>query len=203
MPGLIALWGVSYFSPTLQTWLGSRPSDAPTVAGFLYVTPAAIGAGITVSTVRWMVLDTIHHWTGIRRPDFDYARLECNIQAFDLLVRHHYNYYKASANGLVALAFTYLAHRTADGFWTTPIGATDLACLLLGLVLFVGSRNNLGSYYRRVEMSLGSRAQESRESRNGADSKKKSHRRPRSRIDQTAGLATLRVETWLIVHVNN
>jgi len=44
-----------------------------------------------------MLLDPIHHWTGIRRPDFDYAQLECNIQAFDLLVRHHYDYYKASA----------------------------------------------------------------------------------------------------------
>ena len=172
LPGLVALWGASYFSPTLQAWLGTRPSDAPTVAGFLYVTPAAIGAGITVSTIRWMLLDTIHHWTGIRRPDFDYARLECNIQAFDLLVRHHYDYYKASANGLVAVAFTYLAHRTATGFSTTPLTATDALILLLGVVLFVGSRNNLKNYYGRVEMSLGSRAHQPRQSQNDADSEK-------------------------------
>jgi len=125
-----------------------------------------------VSTVRWMLLDPIHRWTGIRRPDFDYTRLESNIQAFDLLVRHHYNYYKGSANGLVALAFTYLAHRAANGFWTTPIGATDFACFLIGLVLFVGQRNNLKNYFGRVEMSLGSRAREPRQSQNDTDSEK-------------------------------
>ena len=166
LPGLVALWGVSYFSPTLQTWLGSRPSDSPTVAGFLYVTLAALGAGMTVSTIRWMVLDTIHHFTGIRRPDFDYARLEENIHAFDLLVRHHYDYYKFNANSLVAVTFTYLAHRTATGFWTKPMNWTEALVFLLGLVLFVVSRDNLKNYYRRVQMSLGSRVQEPPGTRN-------------------------------------
>ena len=161
LPGLVALWGASYFSPTLQSWLGSRPPDTPTIAGFFYVTLAALGAGMTVSTIRWMVLDTIHHWTGVRRPDFDYARLECNIHAFDLLVRHHYDYYKWHANLLVSVAFTYFAHRTATGFWTRPLTGIDALVLLLGSVLFVGSRNNLKNYYRRVEMSLGSRDEES------------------------------------------
>jgi len=160
LPGLTALWGVSYFSPAVQIWLGSRPADSPTIAGFLYLTLAAVGAGMTVSAIRWIVLDRIHHWTGIRRPDFDYARLESNIQAFDLLVRHHYDYYKAYGNGLVSVLFTYFSHRAATGFWTTPIGAVDLGCLLLGLVLFVASRDNLRNYYRRVELSLGSRDQE-------------------------------------------
>jgi len=170
LPGLTALWGASYFSPTRQTWLGSRPSDAPTIAGFLYVTLAALGAGMGVSTVRWIVVDRIHHWTGIRRPDFDYARLEQNIEAYDVLVRHHYEYYKFHSNGLVAVVFTYLAHRTAIGFWSTPIAGADLGVLLLAWVLFVGSRDNLKNYFRRVEMSLGSRAEAAAKLQNGSDS---------------------------------
>ena len=59
LPGFTALWGVSYFSETVQVWLGSSAGDAPTVGGFLYVTLAAVGAGMTVSTVRWMIVDTI------------------------------------------------------------------------------------------------------------------------------------------------
>ena len=121
---------------------------------------------MTVSTIRWMVLDTIHHFTGIRRPDFDYARLEENIHAFDLLVRHHYDYYKFNANSLVAVTFTYLAHRTATGFWTKPMNWTEALVFLLGLVLFVVSRDNLKIYYRRVQMSLGSRVQEPPGTRN-------------------------------------
>lgn len=121
---------------------------------------------MTVSTIRWMVLDTIHHFTGIRRPDFDYARLEENIHAFDLLVRHHYDYYKFNANSLVAVTFTYLAHRTATGFWTKPMNWTEALVFLLGLVLFVVSRDNLKNYYRRVQMSLGSRVQEPPGTRN-------------------------------------
>jgi len=70
------------------------------------------------------------------------------------------------------VAFTYLAHRASTGFWTTPIGATDLASLLLGVVLFVGSRNNLKNYYGRVEMSLGSRTHQPRQSQNDADLEK-------------------------------
>lgn len=154
LPGLTVLWGVSYFSPTVQMWLGDRSSDAPTIAGFLYVTLLAVGAGVVVSTVRWMIVDRIHHWTGVRRPDFNYARLEQNIGAFDVLVRHHYEYYKFHSNGVVAVLFAYLARRIATGFWSTPPGMVDVGCLLLAGILFAGSRDNLRNYYRRVEMSL-------------------------------------------------
>jgi len=170
LPGVTALWGVSYFSPIVASWLGAAPTDAPTVGAFLYVSIAAVMAGMTVSTVRWLLVDTIHHWTGIGRPDFDYARLEQNIRAFDLLVRHHYIYYKFHSNMLISVAFAYFARRTAAGFWSMPINGTDVACLLLGLVLFLGSRNNLRNYYRRVEMSLGSRSIESVDSQDVPDS---------------------------------
>ena len=169
LPGLTALWGASHFSETIRAWLGHPPTPAPTVGGFLYVTIGAVMAGLIVSTVRWLIVDRIHHWTGVRRPDFDYARLQQNIGAFELLVRHHYMYYKSNANILVSVLFAYLAHRISTGFWTTPIRGIDIACLLLALLLFLASRDNLRNYYRRVEMSLGSRTIESVNSQNFPD----------------------------------
>ena len=57
LPGLTALWGAAHFSPTLRFWLAASPSELPTVGGFLYVTLGSVAAGMTVSTVRWLIVD--------------------------------------------------------------------------------------------------------------------------------------------------
>jgi hypothetical protein len=94
LPGVIALLGVSYFSDPVRSWLGSSAADAPTVGGFLYVTLASIAAGLTASTVRWLIVDTLHHWTGIRQPRWDFSRLQANVGAFDVLIEIHYKFYQ-------------------------------------------------------------------------------------------------------------
>ncbi len=75
LPGLVALWGASYFSHTVRIWLGASGATGPTVGGFLYVTLASVGAGMTVSAVRFLVIDRIHHWTGVRQPLSDFSKL--------------------------------------------------------------------------------------------------------------------------------
>lgn len=164
VPGVTAVWGVGYFSPAVRQWFGASPLFAPTVGGFLYATLAAVAAGVTVSTVRWMVVDRLHGWTGLRRPPFDYAKLQENLAAFDLLVRHHYEYYKFHANMLTALVFTCVARRVSVGFFTAPIGVEDLGFLLLAIVFLAGSRNTLRNYYTRVEMLLGDSRRSSKRS---------------------------------------
>src|SRR6266511_2637234 len=82
IPGLIVVWGVGYVSPTVANWLGAAPPDAPTVGGFLYITIASVAAGLIVSAVRWLLIDTLHHWTGIRPPDWDFARLSSQMTPF-------------------------------------------------------------------------------------------------------------------------
>ena len=66
LPGFVALWGGTYVSESLRTWIGSSATEGPTLGGFLYMTVGSIAAGLTVSTVRWMVIDTLHHATGVR-----------------------------------------------------------------------------------------------------------------------------------------
>jgi hypothetical protein len=154
LPGFIVLWGVSYFSATVRLWL-SGADTTPTIAGFMFGTLASVAAGVTVSTVRWLVIDKIHHWTGIQQPSWNFSRLGRNVNAYNVLNDIHYKFYQFHANGLIALIFVYVARRVHQGIFTSPIGWFDLGFVLLSTVLFVGSRDMLRKYYTRVSLLLG------------------------------------------------
>ncbi len=155
LPGFTALWGVSYFSETIRQWLSATDATTPTVGGFMYVTLASIAAGVTVSTVRWAIIDTIHRWTGLPQPRWDFAHLQDNVEAYKVLNEVHYKFYQFHGNMLVALAFLYLARRTHSGFFAMPLGWTDFGFLALSAILFAGSRDTLRKYFSRVSRLLG------------------------------------------------
>ncbi len=159
LPGFTALWGASYHSHTLRVWLGSSPPDAPTIGGFFYVTLAAVGAGMFISTVRWMIVDTIHAYTGLRRPRWDFSKLQGNLAAYDLLLRIHYHFYQFNSNMLVAITFLFVARWTSQGFSSVFHGWDALVFATLALVFFVGSRDTLAKYYGRVAELLGTERQ--------------------------------------------
>jgi hypothetical protein len=145
LPGYAALWGLQPFIPGLDGWLGALPDAVPTVGGFLHSTVAAVAAGMTVSTLRWLVIDTIHHATGLRPPVWDFSRLRESAAAFDLVVEHYYRYYQFHANTLVSLLLVFATRR-----WVAePLGLADLGLVALMAVLFTGSRNSLARYYTR------------------------------------------------------
>ena len=158
LPGAVALWGVSYFSPAVTGWLGGSASNAPTVGGFLYVTLAAVGAGLTASTVRWMVVDTIHHLTGIPRPRWDFSQFDQKVAGYDKLGEVHYKYYEFYGGTLVSLVFSWVCRRLALGFWSAPLEWLDLAFLVLGGIFFAGSRDTYRKYNQRLTMVLGEMA---------------------------------------------
>lgn len=153
VPGFTALWGVSYFSVTVRTWLTGTSTDGPTIGGFLYVTLAAIAAGMTVSTVRWAVIDLLHHRTGVQSPNWNYGKLQKNLSAYSLIVEHQYRFYQFYSNMLVALFFLYGARRIRVGVVSHDV--LDLGCLFLIGVFYAGSRDTLRKYYSRVQMILG------------------------------------------------
>lgn len=143
IPGFTALQGLpSASTPLLAKELLGSGTDA-SLAGFLYGTVAAVTAGLIVSAVRWLVLDTLHHRTGLRRPPLDFASLDRNVAAFEFLVQNHYWYYQFYANMVVALAWACATagdQRSARG-WVYG--------LLIALFL-LASRDALGRYYERV-----------------------------------------------------
>jgi hypothetical protein len=156
LPGFTALWGASYISPVLRSWLDAADATGPTVGGFLYVTLASVAAGLTVSTVRWAIIDTIHHWTGLPQPPWDFSRLQEHVAAYKVLQEIHYKFYQFNSNSLVSLVFVYVARRFHGGFFAAPFGSFDVGFLLLSAIFYVGSRDTLRKYYARVNDLLGS-----------------------------------------------
>jgi hypothetical protein len=155
LPGATALWGVSYLSSTLRTWMGSVGANAPTLGGFLYVTLAAVAAGMTASTVRWLLVDTIHHLTGIPRPQWDFSLFDQKVAGYDMLGEVHYRHYQFYGGTLVSLVFSWFCRRIALGFWSAPLEWLDLGLLVLGAIFFAGSRDTFRKYNQRLEMLLG------------------------------------------------
>ncbi|MEZ5942491.1 MAG: hypothetical protein R3C18_13945 [Planctomycetaceae bacterium] len=151
LPGFIAVWGLSHVSTTVQSWLGAN-ADGPSIGGFLYVTLASVGAGLTMSTLRWLLIDTLHHRTGVRPPEWDFRLLSTRREAFDVLVESHYRYYQAYSNSLLSIWLAALFR------W--PVESTGwkevVAVLVLTALFYLGSRDCLSKYYRRAEAMLAS-----------------------------------------------
>lgn len=154
LPGFIGLCGYSAFSPTLTVWLSAEPSIEPRLSGFLYVVLGSLAVGLIISAVRWGVIDTLHHATGLTRPDFDYRRLTDHLLAYQLAVEHNYRYFQFYANTAVANLWFFTCHQLAYGTW--PLLAW-LGFLTLEGILLIASRDALDRFYQRVALVLGLR----------------------------------------------
>jgi len=154
VPGATVLLGISQFVPAVHEWFAVAPADAPTISGFLYLTIAALAAGMIVSAVRWVVIDFIHSRTGLPMPPLDFAKLGQNVDAFALLIRIHYQYYQFAANMLVATAIAYVCYRVKVGS-VLPVGWLDVGVVAVEVVFYVTSRDTLRKYYTRSQQLLG------------------------------------------------
>lgn len=152
LPGFTVLLGASYVSPTVRVWLGAATEQAPTLGGFLYTTITAIAAGLTVSAIRWLILDTLHHATGIRPPKWDFRRLDRRVAAYEQLIAIHYHYYQSYGGMVVALPWMLLARHWQSGF--TKPDALDVGLVLLVALFYFGSRDALKKYYARTGQLL-------------------------------------------------
>lgn len=155
VPGFISLWGLRFVSPTIDAWLASAEScgELPTIGGFLYMTVTAIGLGMLVSSLRFVLIDRINDYTGLRRPHWDDAALSRHGEAVNALIDHHYRYYQFHANAVVAAVVAYAAH-----LWS-PASAADFTLieplLICGLVAFwITARDNLRNYYKGIDQLL-------------------------------------------------
>jgi hypothetical protein len=162
LPGFTVLLSATYLSDAPQSWLFGTADVSPTIGGFLYGTVASVLAGMTVSTVRWMVIDSLHHATGLRPPPWNFSRLQERVTAFELLVQVHYRYYQFYANMVVALVFALLVKQMAfaPAFY---LEVSDLGLIALIILFFAGSRDTLRKYYGRVGQLLGTKSNRSRD----------------------------------------
>ena len=159
LPGFVALWGIGHFLPTVESWITSSQQGAPTIGGFLYVTLASLVAGLTVSAVRWAIIDSLHHATGLKPPSFEFSTLDDRLQGFHGLVENHYRYYQFYSNMFVSTALAFAAEVNLLSN-LCQVGWPALGFLFLELVFFAGSRDALYKYYARAERLLGTTCSE-------------------------------------------
>lgn len=154
LPGFTVLWGVSPFVPSIEYLIFPIAPDGPTLGGFLLGTIAALAVGLFISTVRWAVIDTLHHHTGIPAPSWNFASLQHNIAAFSVLIDIHYRYYQFYAGMVVSLLCVLLMRRfdqTPGWFqWTWM----DVGIIVAIVLFYMGSRDTLKKYFMRTEQLL-------------------------------------------------
>lgn len=151
LPGFIALCGLRPVSPTVQMWMNTAADYAQpaTVGGFMYSTLASLALGMMIGAVRWFIIDWLHHQTGLARPRWDDSKLQRNLQAFDLVVEHHYRYYQCYANSIFSLLIVYGGHRWDTGYANISMIPEALTVAAL-VILWSASRNSLSRYYSRA-----------------------------------------------------
>jgi len=151
VPGFVILWGLSFYSPIIAVWLaGPAQQNVPTVGGLFYATLASVACGMIANVFRWAIIDTLHHCTGVRMPRWDFSLLQEKLGGYELMVELHYRYHQFFANMLIAIVFTYIAYRSTPNGSAMPFGPMDVGFVIVGLVLFMGSRDALKKYYRRA-----------------------------------------------------
>ncbi len=97
IPGFVALVGISYHSRLVASWMSVSSSDAPTVAGFLFVTLASLAVGLVANVARITLVDWLHSKTGVPLPELDFAKLATNLDAYQAVVEEHYRYSQSMA----------------------------------------------------------------------------------------------------------
>ena len=104
LPGFVVLWGMRPLSATIDGWLSTSPSFPAGLEAIVFVGLASIAMGMTVSAARWLLIDTLHAKTGLRRPEWNEHVLSQKLSTFEALVNAHYRHYQFYANMAVALA---------------------------------------------------------------------------------------------------
>jgi hypothetical protein len=155
IPGFITLWGLSFSSESVRTWLVGGAAGGPSVGSALYVLIASVACGMTASAFRWALIDSLHHRTGLTKPVLNEARLAETLEAFDYLVEHHYRYYQFYGNTLVATVVAYAAWRHSAAAAGVGVGTLEAGLLLVILVFAFGSRDALSKYYAGGSLLLG------------------------------------------------
>lgn len=155
LPGFVVVAVIGLHSEAVGSWLSGPAIDSVSVGGFLFATLASLAAGMVISALRWLVLDRIHHATGVHPPAWEFSDFQSKRAGFISLAENHYRYYQHYGNMLVALiavALDVRAVATGSGF---PVWLVLIGLAALGALEFVASRDALRKYYQRTGALLG------------------------------------------------
>ncbi len=151
LPGFVAIWGLSGIWPAvIECAIGTEGCKAvPSLVGFLNSTVAAIAAGMAVSAIRFVVIDSLHERSGLKRPKSNGIALQNNLAAVRTVIDHHYRYYQFHSNMIVAGVIAYVAQQYE--LVQDVNGLTEVLLVALMAVFWIASRDNLKKYYHNLD----------------------------------------------------
>lgn len=151
LPGLVAVAGVSGFSPIVRRWLGVERDDGPTIGAALLLGLAAFGAGLLLDAVRIQTIDEIHHHTGIAPPDWSFDRLtDKNFPQFQAVIENHFRYHQFYGNLFLAIVLAYPAWKIAARSPAWPPRWREAWILVLLVITWIASRTELTACYQAM-----------------------------------------------------
>lgn len=146
VPGYLFLLGASFQNEWISLLLGQRDGSAPSVAGVILLTVIAVSIGLIASTIRWLIIDSIHHCLGLSNKKWDFAQLKSRVDGFQFLVESHYRYYQFYGNCIVSLPFALMMRWSKTGFSWLEF----FAAVFLWILFFAATRDSIRKYYERV-----------------------------------------------------
>ena len=120
----------------------------------MYVVLGSLALGLVVSAVRWAIIDTLHHVTGVKKPELHFGRLTKNLLAYQLAVEYSYRYFQFYSNMAIAGIVAAISYQIANGIWSV---LAWIGIIALEIILIAASRDSLKRYYERVSQVLGTR----------------------------------------------
>lgn len=151
IPGFAFLAGCTFQTDVINVKLLHVDTISTTVPGLIILIILAVACGLVVQTIRWLLVDTIHHSTGIKPGNWDFRKLAGQMTAFEGLTENHYRYYQFYS-GMVVSLFWILGNRIAS----IAVVLDKFTLLMVGLtvLMFLGSRDTLRKYYKRLDAIL-------------------------------------------------
>lgn len=160
VPGFVSLLGVRYHSDIIKQFFNIDETNAPTVGGFLYATLSSVAAGVTISSLRWILIDIIIcKIFKVKKRELDFKRLVGKEEAFSFINENHYRYYQYYANMLVAIFIAYILRIVVvcGGevyFWNKREMVLLVGFLMIEIVLGIGAWDTRRKFYERAEAIL-------------------------------------------------
>src|SRR5262245_28082184 len=159
LPGLVAIWGYSYWDPAgLGAWFHTAATAETTIGGFLFLVLAALAVGVFMSGARWLLLENLLHVFPSPPALKDERRAEDGVREAYADARHnHYYYYLFYANMFCALPVVFIGWKLnqnpapswSEFFW--KLGAFVAA----EVVLFSSARNAISRFKTKAVKILG------------------------------------------------
>ena len=157
LPGLVALWGLSYFDPSgLGEWFARAPASDTSLGAFLFLVLAALALGLFISGLRWLIFEKLLKLFPAPPLLDDAKRKDAGILQALADARHsHYYFHLFYANNLCALPFTYVGWLYAErAVWYIHL-LVLCGLVAVELVLFFCARQSIDRYKTKAEGILG------------------------------------------------